>query len=41
MIEKIAKHISDFSPRLKSNIRALYQVLILILNDFSLRMNLK
>eukprot|EP00795_Rhopilema_esculentum_P013369 gene13369-4225_t len=25
MIEKIAKHISDFSPRLKSNIRALYQ----------------
>jgi len=25
MIERIAKHISDFSPRLKSNIRALYQ----------------
>ena len=26
MIEKIASHISDFSPRLQSNVRALYQV---------------
>eukprot|EP00794_Sanderia_malayensis_P017835 gene17835-19618_t len=25
MIEKIAKHIADFTPRLKSNVRALYQ----------------
>lgn len=26
MIEKIAAHIADFSPRLQSNVRALYQV---------------
>ena len=26
MIEKIAKHIADYSPRLRSNIKALYQV---------------
>ena len=26
MIEKIASHLGDFSPRLQSNTRALYQV---------------
>ena len=26
MIEKIATHISDFTPRLHSNVKALYQV---------------
>ena len=25
MIQKIAYHLADFSPRLKSNVRALYQ----------------
>ena len=26
MIQKIAYHLSDFTPRLKSNVKALYQV---------------
>ena len=28
MIEKIATHLADFSPRLQSNTRALYQVIL-------------
>jgi len=30
MIEKIASHLADFSPRLRSNTRALYQVVLIV-----------
>jgi len=33
MIQKIAYHLADYTPRLKSNVRALYQV-IMSLNFF-------
>ncbi len=40
MIEKIAKHIADFTPRLKSNVRALYQVSLLNSYNLSLGFSL-